>query len=144
MRFHVRSLAQPGSRHLQGFGLPASGMTSLGEQFGVSTGLAKRLASRGDLTGFLMALCQSIGADSYMLVAVLHDQNRSDVRIVASNWIYDAIQLVGHQAIAAIAQSGYAAPPGTRPRPITTRGAPAVAGVLGREEVKLLDVLGHG
>ena len=115
-------------------------MTSLGEQFGVST--AKRLASRGDLTGFLMALCQNIGADSYMLVAVLHDQNKSDVRIVASNWIYDAIQLVGHQAIAAIAQSSFAVPPGTRPRPITMREAPA--GVLGGEEAKLLDVLGHG
>ncbi|MFI0846148.1 LuxR C-terminal-related transcriptional regulator [Mesorhizobium sp. IMUNJ 23232] len=119
-------------------------MTSLGEQFGVSTGLAKRLASRGDLTGFLMALCQNIGADSYMLVAVLHDQNRSDIRIVASNWIYDAIQLVGHQAIAAIAQSSFAVPPGTRPQPITTRQAPALPGMLSGEEVRLLDVLGHG
>ncbi|MDQ6433753.1 LuxR C-terminal-related transcriptional regulator [Mesorhizobium sp. LHD-90] len=119
-------------------------MTSLGEQFGTSTGLAKRLASRGDLSGFLMALCQAIGADSYMLVAVVNDQNRSDVRIVASNWIYDTIQLVGHETVAAIAQCAHAAAPGARPRPITTREAPALAGVLGGEEARLLDVLGHG
>ena len=91
-----------------------------------------------------MALSQQIGADCYMLVAILHDRNKSDVRILASNWIYDAIQLAGHQMIARIAQSGYAAAPGTRPRPITTSQAPSVPGVLTGEDSRLLDVLGHG
>ncbi len=55
------------------------------------------------------------------------------MRIVASTGSTTRYQLVGHQAIAAIAQSSFAAPPGTRPRPITMRQAPA--GVLGGEEV---------
>ena len=75
-----------------------------------------------------MALCQAVGADNYMLVAILHDHSRSDVRIVASNWIYDAIRLVGHQTIAALAESAHAAPPGTRPTPIVTRQAPSLGG----------------
>ena len=91
--------------------------------------MAGRLASRGDLTGFLMALSPQIGADSYMLVAILHDQDRNDVRIVASNWIYDAIELVGHQLIASIAQSPLAAAPGTRPRPYRREPGAGHAGI---------------
>jgi DNA-binding CsgD family transcriptional regulator len=90
-----------------------------------------------------MALSQQIGADGYMLVAILHDQNKHDVRILASNWIYDAIHLAGHQMIARIAQSGYAAAPGIRPKPITTSQGPSLPGVLSGEDAKLLDVLGH-
>jgi len=118
-------------------------MTSHGVNTSGPAGLAGRLATRGDLTGFLMALAQQIGADSYMLVAVMHDQNRNDVRILASNWIYDAIQLIGHQLIASIAQSPIAAAPGTRPKPFATSQAPALAGSISGEEARLLDVLGH-
>lgn len=90
-----------------------------------------------------MALSQQINADSYMLLAIRHDRNRSDVRIIASNWIYDAIQMIGHQLIASIAQSPLAASPGTRPRPFAASKAPAMSGSLGGEEARLLDVLGH-
>lgn len=118
-------------------------MKSLGHMRDDPSGAAKRIASRGDLTGFLMTLNRDVGADSYMLVAVLHDQNKSDVRIVASNWIYDAIQLAGHQLIAGIAQSHFAALPGARPVPIIPGNAPAAPGILSGEEARLLDVLGH-
>ena len=43
--------------------------------------------SRGDLTSFFMQLCARLGADSYMLVALVNGQDRSEVRIIASNWI---------------------------------------------------------
>ena len=101
---------------------------------------AAGLATRGDLTGFLMALCQALGADSYMLVAILHDRSRADVRIVASNWIYDAIQIVGHQRIAMLAESAHAVAPGLRPAPIVTGAAPAH---VGGEDARMLAVLGH-
>lgn len=116
-------------------------MTSLADQtaFPAEPGIA--IASRGGLTAYLTSLCQRIGADAYMLLAVVHDQDRSDVRIVASNWIYDAIQLVGNRTIASIAEWAHAAAPGARPRPLTMRQAP---GQLSGEQAKLLDVLGHG
>ena len=104
--------------------------------------LAVRLASRGDLTTFLMNLTAEIGADAYMLVAILHDQDQNTARILASNWIHDAIELVGHRLIASLAQAPAAAL-GTRPRSLLVAEAPALPGLLTGEEVKLLDVLGH-
>ena len=81
-----------------------------------SDNLAVRLASRGDLTSFLMQLTAEIGADNYMLVAILHDQDKTGARIVASNWIYDAIELAGHRLIANLAQDPMVTAPGMRPR----------------------------
>lgn len=104
--------------------------------------LAVRLASRGDLTAFLMDLTAEIGADAYMLVAILHEEDRNSARILASNWIHDAIELVGHRVIANLAQIP-AAPPGARPRGLMTSEAPDLPGVLDGETSSLLDVLGH-
>jgi DNA-binding CsgD family transcriptional regulator len=104
--------------------------------------LAVRLASRGDLTTFLMNLTAEIGADAYMLVAILHDQDHNTARILASNWIHDAIELVGHRLIANLAQAP-ATPPGARPRSLLASEAPALPGLVSGEEAALLDVLGH-
>lgn len=104
--------------------------------------LAVRLATRGDLTTFLMDLTAEIGADAYMLVAIVHDQDRNTARILASNWIHDAIELVGRRLIANLAQAPATAP-GTRPRSLLASEAPALPGVLSGEEATLLDVLGH-
>jgi len=104
--------------------------------------LSVRLASRGDLTAFLMNLSEEVGADSYMLLAILHEEDRNSARILASNWIHDAIELAGHQLIARLAQVP-AAPPGTRPRGLAIPEAPHLPDVLDGEEATLLDVLGH-
>lgn len=104
--------------------------------------LAARLASRGDLTAFLMNIAAEIGADAYMLVAILHDEHQNTARILASNWIHDAIELVGHRVIAKLAQL-MAASPGDRPRGLLLSEAPFLPGVLDGEEAALLDVLGH-
>ena len=105
---------------------------------------AARLASRGDLTGFLMQVTNEIGADSYMLLAVVHGEARNAARIVASNWIYDAIELVGRKIMAPLVQSPLAAAPGTRAQPLVAAHAPDTGGLISGEEARLLDVLGHG
>ena len=104
--------------------------------------MAARLATRGDLTTFLMDLTAEIGADAYMLVAILHDQDQNTARILASNWIHDAIELVGHRLIASLAQAPATAL-GSRTRSVLVAEAPALPGLLTGEETKLLDVLGH-
>ena len=119
-------------------------MTEVSERVEVPAAAGLRLASRADLTGFLMALCGQIGADCYMLVALVNDSHGGEVRIIASNWIYDAVQIIGPRVIASIVRSGLAAAPGSRPQPITAAGAPGLPGVLSGEEARLLDVLGHG
>lgn len=103
---------------------------------------AGRLASRGDLTSFFMTITAEIGADCYMLLTIQHDQERNSARILASNWIHDAIELAGHQLIARLAQAP-AAMPGTRPRGLAPVEAPGASGIISGEEAKLLDVIGH-
>lgn len=103
-----------------------------------------RLTSRGDLTSFLMRLAAETGADCYMLLAVVHEADRNDARIIASNWIFDAMELTGHKLIAALAQSPWTIVPGARPRGIATAEAPHAPELLTGEEARLLDVLGHG
>ena len=104
---------------------------------------ATRLASRGDLTSFFMQLCTRLGADSYMLVALVNGQDRSEVRIVASNWIFDAIRLVGNEFIADLVESRLSAAPGTRVTALQCSKAPELPEVLTGETARLLDVLGH-
>ncbi len=101
------------------------------------------IATRGDLTGFLMELIEAVDADSYMLAAVTSDQQSSDLRIVASNWLWDAIQLASYETIAAIAKSSGSAGPGEKPRPLVARNAPALQVPVDGQKAKLLDVLGH-
>lgn len=104
--------------------------------------LSVRLSTRGDLTTFLMDLTAGIGADAYMLVAIVHEEDRNTARILASNWIHDAIELVGRRLIANLAQAPATAP-GTRPRSLLASEAPDLPGLLDGEEAMLLDVLGH-
>ncbi|TIR26844.1 MAG: LuxR family transcriptional regulator [Mesorhizobium sp.] len=101
------------------------------------------LTSRGDLTGFFMQLAADIGADSYMLVAIVHDQDRNDARIVSSNWIFDAIELIGKRLIANLALGPLTVAPGVRPKPLVAAHAPDASALLTGEEARLLDVLGH-
>jgi DNA-binding CsgD family transcriptional regulator len=107
-----------------------------------SESVATRLGSRGDLTAFLMDLTADTGADSYMLVAIVHDEDSNTARILASNWIYDAIEVVGLRLIANLAQAP-ATPPGARPRRLISSTAPNLPDVLDGEEAALLNVLGH-
>jgi len=103
----------------------------------------KSLTSNGDLTGFFMELCDDVGADAYMLVAIDHDQDRSDIRLIACNWIWDAIHLAGHGLLGRLLHGALATAPGARPTAIESRNAPNLPGVMNGDEARLLDVLGH-
>ena len=102
-----------------------------------------RLTSRVDLTSFFMQLCARLRADSYMLVALVNGQDRSEVHIVASNWIFDAIRLAGNEFIADLVESRLSAAPGSRITGLQCNKAPELPEVLTGETARLLDVLGH-
>lgn len=102
-----------------------------------------RLASRGDLTAYLANLAATLGADSYMLIAVAQDRDRSQARVIASNWVYDAIQLVGPRALAAIANGMATASPGQAARAIALAEAPHSSTGVDGETAKLLQIFGH-
>lgn len=117
-------------------------MTAATAQLSPDT-LKQRLTTRGELTAFLMQLAADIRADSYMLVSIVHSQARNDARIVASNWVFDAIELIGKRLIAALAHGPFTAAPGNRPLPLIAAQAPAATGLVTGEEARMLDVLGH-
>lgn len=102
-----------------------------------------RLASRGDLTSFLMQTAGAICADSYLLLALRQDEDKVGARIVASNWIYDAIELTGSRLLAGLAQSPLTASPGTRPTCLSVADAPALSSILTGDQARLLSILGH-
>ena len=104
---------------------------------------SSRLTCRGDLTAFLMNVTASVGAESYMLLALVHDQTRLNARIVASNWIFDAVELIGPRLIATLAHDPLNTAPGSRPKPLVAAEAPATGGLVNGEEARLLTVLGH-
>lgn len=105
--------------------------------------LTRRLSSRGDLTGFFMQLCAGTGADSYMLAALANGQDRPALSIIASNWVYDAIRLVGDELIVALLSSRLSAAPGARAGAIDLSRAPELPDLVSGEQARLLDVLGH-
>ena len=104
---------------------------------------AARLNSRLSLTGFFAELCAEIGADAYMLAAVVTGQDRPELRIIASNWVYDAILLAGDDFIVNFAASSYTAPPGAQADALQCSHAPQAVELLDGEQARLLDVLGH-
>ena len=65
-----------------------------------------------------------------MLVAIVHDQDRNDARIVSSNWIFDAIELIGKRLIAGLAQGPLTVAPGIRPKPLVASVAPDTDGLV--------------
>lgn len=102
------------------------------------------VASRADLTAFLADMSIAIGAEHYMLLSVVHDRDRSDARVIASNWVYDAIQLIGLRRLAAMALSGRTVLPGRPIEPLVTMQAPVLADIVDAGTATLLQVLGHG
>lgn len=108
------------------------------------TDLSFRLRSRGDLTAFLTGLSHGAGAESYTLLALPGNRGGDALRILASNWMFDAIELAGHALLARLASSPFAAAPGARAQPIIAAHAPDLSGTLSGEEARLLQVLGHG
>lgn len=116
-----------------------SGLAASGE----TPARAQKFASQGDLTGFFMQLCAEIGADSYMLVSLINGQDKPELNIVASNWIYDAIRLVGRDFMAGLVESRLSAPPGRRASALICAQAPQMPELLSGEQARLLDVLGH-
>jgi len=119
-----------------------SSMTSPIElQNGAAYGL--RLRSRGDLTAFLTELAEGVGADFYMLLTAPQGAGAAEARILASNWVFDAIELAVQGLIARIA-AHWATAPGQVPRALHAAAAPGEGAPLAGEEARLLHVLGHG
>lgn len=63
-----------------------------------------------------MQICLGISAEHYMILDTACGPNGSSGRIIASNWVYDAIDMVGLDHLAGMARK--ATPLGTAPQPL--------------------------
>lgn len=64
--------------------------------------------ARAGLSRLMQRLCADIGADHYLLVEPAAERGPQGLRILASNWIYDALEDLGAEGIFGIIESGHA------------------------------------
>ena len=77
---------------------------------------AGRIHGRTDLSRLMKRVCADIGARSYLLVEPAVERGPKGLRILASDWIYDALEELGGDGIFEIIESGYAAGVSEAPR----------------------------
>ena len=93
---------------------------------------------RGGLSGLMRRVCADIGADGYLLVELAAGRGPKALRIIASNWVYDALEDLGGEAIHDIVENGHAAGAGEAPLPL-----PAALPFLSQRERLALREHGH-
>lgn len=95
------------------------------------------VTSRAALARFMRGICQEIGADCYILVQPSVERGPKSVRIITSNWIFDALEDFGAEGIANLIESGKTVGAGERPQPLV----PGTSSFLSADERGAL--IGH-
>lgn len=101
------------------------------------------VADRATLTLFLGDVAEAVGAEFYMLLTTASRDRKVIGRVVAANWVFDAVELIGTQTLGDLTQASLAMLPGARPRPLMTAVAPPPDAPLAATAVALLNSLGH-
>lgn len=101
------------------------------------------LVDRGALTIFLGDMADEAGAAYYMLLTTVSHERKLAGRVISSNWVFDAIQLVGLATLGDIARSDIVLVPGGRPRSLDTNAAPSAGAAVDAQSIALLRRLGH-
>lgn len=97
------------------------------------------IGTRAQLAAFMRNICVDIRADNYLLTEPSLERGPKSVRIIASDWIFDALEDLGSQGIAAIIESVHAAGAGATPRALPL----AAAGFLSAAHRRALREHGH-
>jgi DNA-binding CsgD family transcriptional regulator len=84
----------------------------------VNEAKASAAARRSDFSIAIMQICLGISAEHYMVLDTACGPDGAEVRILASNWMYDAIEMVGLAHLAGLARSRIATPLGGDPEPL--------------------------
>ena len=74
---------------------------------------------RAGLSGLMRRICADIGAGHYLVVEPAAERGPKGLRILASNWIYDALEELGGEGIFGIIESEHATSAGEAPRPMS-------------------------
>lgn len=104
----------------------------------------KSIVSRGDFCLSMMQICLGIAAEHYMILDIGRGQDGPAPRILASNWVYDAIDLVGLENIAPLARAPATTRLGETPRPLYPSAAAKPGQGLPRDMAAAMERFGHG
>jgi hypothetical protein len=94
--------------------------------------------ARAQLSRLMQLVCADLGADRYLLVEPAAERGPKGLRILACNWIYDALEELGGDGIFAIVESDYAAGAGE-----ALRALPEAAPFLSTAQRLVLREYGH-
>lgn len=97
-----------------------------------------QLDTRAGLSRLMRRVCSGIGIDHYLLVEPAAERGLKGLRILASNWIYDALEELGGEGIFSLIESGHAARLGE-----TVAALPASAAFLSPQQRLALRDHGH-
>lgn len=97
------------------------------------------VTSRAALARLMHEVCTHIYAQHYLLVQPSLERGLKSMRIVTSNWVFDALEDFGSEGIAKIVEGGDASRVGARPRALT----PADVAYLSTQEHDALREHGH-
>jgi DNA-binding CsgD family transcriptional regulator len=86
-----------------------------------------------------MQICLGISAEHYMVLDTARGRDGAQLRILASNWVYDAIEMVGTDHLAELARSRAATPLGGVPTPLAfARNRNKISRICGDPESELV------
>lgn len=94
--------------------------------------------TRAGLSRLMQRVCAELGADRYLLVEPAAERGPKGLRILACNWVYDALEELGGDGIFAIVESEHAAGAGE-----TLAALPATAPFLSAGQRLALREHGH-
>jgi DNA-binding CsgD family transcriptional regulator len=94
--------------------------------------------TRTGLSRLMQRVCSDIGADHYLLVEPAAERGPKGLRILASNWIYDALEELGGEGIFSLIESGHATRLGE-----PARALPASIAFLSQDQQLALRDHGH-
>jgi hypothetical protein len=97
------------------------------------------VTTRRQLAGFMRSLASSLGAAHFALVEPSNGRGTRAVRVLSSNWMFDALEDLGEEGLAAIVESGMAYCAGARPVVIDI----GTADFLSRQQRDALLAHGH-
>jgi len=100
-------------------------------------------STRSGLSRYLARVSANVGADAYLLIEVARDGAVDEARIVASNWIYDAIRAVGIDLIQRIAHAPQTTFMSVEPRLWRPRAEVHERSAISADDADALEAAGH-
>ncbi len=102
------------------------------------------ILSRSGLSRAMRELAQSVEAHQFCLADMTHSHSEHPPRLLASNWTFDAIEIIGAGTIEQIYQSEFGAPLGEVPAAFETGSTRRLPRVVDETTALRLLEYGHG